>query len=72
MDTRLIDHVNESLGIASREVFDHLKFVAVGENGYYHIDTLICRKCGADQPFPCGKIPEYHNSVNRVGGCSPE
>lgn len=42
MDTYPIYYVNKGLGIISREMTDHLDPVAVGEDGRYQGNALVC------------------------------
>ena len=55
-DTCLVYHINESLGIVSREIFKYLELIVVREDGLYQTEALVRGKAGIDQPFPCGRV----------------
>ena len=63
VDAHLVDHVNKRLGVISGEIFEHLELVTIGENGLDQIDAFMCRNGGADQLFPCRRVPKFGNTV---------
>lgn len=61
--THPVNHINEGLGIVSGEIFKHRKLITIREDGLDQINAFMCRKGGADQPFPCRRVPKLENAV---------
>ena len=55
-DTRLIYHIDECLGVISREIFEHLNLITVREDGCYQTSALFRGNGRANQPFPSGRV----------------
>jgi len=69
MDTYLVYHVNEDLGIITREISDHLDLLMVREDGRYQRDALVRGKGRADQPFPAWRVTiTTHNHTVKLSG----
>ena len=64
MNTRLAHHINKSLGVAPREIFEYLNLIMVREDGLHQTDALVLGNGRVDQQFPGGRVTEHENIVN--------
>jgi len=63
VDAHLVHRINESLGIVSREISDHLNLITIGEDGCQQRDALVCGKGVADQLFPGWRVTTVEDTV---------
>ena len=63
MDAHLVHRINESLGIISREMSNHLNLITVGEDGRQQRGALVRGKGVADQLFPGWRVTTTDDTV---------
>ena len=68
MGTRLVYHIDKSLGIIFRERFEYLDLIGVREEGLYQLNPLVRGNLRADQPLPGGRVPTHGEIVKLRGG----
>ena len=62
-ETCLVQHIDESLGIFSREISDHLNLIVVQKDCHDQRDPLIYGGGMTDQPFPGWDLTAHEEAV---------
>jgi len=66
VERHLIYHVDKSLSVIATQALDHFDFIAVGEDGLYQGDALICGEGTINQALPRWNAAVRDESVGLI------